>query len=114
MKAIFTALVCALALMFSPFGVQAQSGVTVTRQGNTFVQVTTKGGKSSAQQTKYTYEVGGKKYPIFITKNGRCFINKVSSKSGKEYKYYLDEETSKTIAKEMGITYVPKQQTKQK
>ena len=103
-----------LVVLIASFSMPVMAQAQVTRQGNTFVQVSTKSGKSSAQQTKYTYEVGGKKYPIFITKNGRCFINKVSSKSGKEYKYYLDEETSKTIAKEMGITYVPKQPKSQK
>lgn len=92
-----------------PCETQAQT----KREGNTFIQQTSRNQASSAIKTKYTWEdTKGNSYPIYITNNGRCFVNKVSSKTGKEYKYYLDEETSKTIASEMGINYVPKQSKK--
>ena len=111
MRKFFTVLMCALALVLCPFGVQAQQ--TVSRQGNTFVSTSTRSSASSAKETKYTWKSPkGEEYKIFITKNGRCFVNKVSGKTGKEYKYYLPEEISKTVAKEMGITYVPKQTKK--
>lgn len=96
---------------FSVLPCEAQA--QIKREGNVFIQQNSKSQTSNAVQTKYVWQDSkGNKYPVFITKNGRCFVNKVSSKTGKEYKYYLDEETSKTIAKEMGITYIPKQSKK--
>ena len=92
---------------------EAEAQAQTRREGNTFIQQSSRNSATSAIQTKYTWEdTKGNSYQIYITSNGRCFVNKVSSKTGKEYKYYLDEETSKTIAKEMGITYVPKQSKK--
>lgn len=56
--------------------------------------------------TPFTFkDKDGKIYPIYISKNGRCYIIK-TSKNGKEYKYYLGEEISKDICKELGIEYV--------
>lgn len=92
-----------------PCEAQAQT----RREGNTFIQQSSRNSATNVIKTKYTWkDTKGNSYQIYITSNGRCFVNKISSKTGKEYKYYLDEETSKTIAKEMGITYVPKQSKK--
>lgn len=92
---------------------EAEAQAQTRREGNTFIQQSSRNQASSAIQTKYTWKDSkGTEYPIFITKNGRCFVNKISSKTGREYKYYLDEKTSRTIANEMSITYVPKQSKK--
>lgn len=82
---------------------------TITRSGNTFTATSTRSAKSSATETKYEYkDTDGKTYKIFISRNGRCYIKRVSAKSGKEYNKYLPEATSREIAKEMGIEYKEK------
>ena len=108
MKTLVKVMLGVLIALFSiSLDAQAQS---FTRNGNTFVSTSTrKSDASTAEKTKYTWaDNKGKEYSIFITKSGRCFVNKVSGKTGKEYKYYLDEELSKTICKELGVTYTPK------
>lgn len=91
------------------FTVQVASAQGVVRKGNTFEQVSKKENASTAQKTPFTYKDSkGKVYPIFITKNGRCFVMKVSSKTNKEYKMYMKEEISREICKEMKITYKEK------
>ena len=75
----------------------------VVRDGDTFkVEKTTSVNQDT--QTKYTWEdKEGKKYPIFITKRGACYVKKVSKKTGKEYKYYLPKDIKETIKKELNI-----------
>lgn len=83
---------------------------TINRNGNNFVAESTKTSKSAGQAigTKYTYtDTDGKTYSIWLSKNGRAYIIR-TSKSGKEYKKYLTEEISRTICKEMGVTYTEK------
>lgn len=77
---------------------------SVNREGNNFIQVQTVK-QSSDKETVYTYTIKDNTYPIYITKNGRCYIIRVS-KNGNEYKQYLPEEVSRQICTEMGITYV--------
>ena len=72
-------------------GVQAQS---VVKSGNTFTQVSNKGGKSSSKETKtqYTFKDSkGNAYSIYLSSTGKAFIKKVSKKTGKEYKQYMPE-----------------------
>lgn len=96
-------LFCGLALS------QAQN---IVREGNNFTQ--TKTVKSSVEKTNFTYTIQEKAYPVFInTESGKCFINKVSSKTGKEYRYYLPEEVAKQICNELNIEYKSKEQKKQ-
>lgn len=91
------------------FTVQVASAQDVVRKGNTFEQVSKRESTSTAQKTPFTYKDSkGKVYTIFITKNGRCFVMKVSSKTGKEYKMYLKEEICREICKELKITYKEK------
>lgn len=108
MKTLVKVMLCVLTMLLS-FSIEAQAQ-SFNRKGNTFEQVASK--KSSATpaiKTAYTWKDNkGADYPIYITQNGRCFVNKVSGKTGKEYKYYLNEEISKTVCKELGVTYVPK------
>ena len=95
-----------IAILLGVYNVNAQS---FTRNGNTFTQVTTKSVAKSTVKTKFTWKDSkGIVYPIFITSNGRCFINKVSSKTNKRYKYYLKEDLAKEICKVLNITYKKK------
>lgn len=60
-----------------------------------------------ATETKFTFkDKDGKIYPIYISKNGKCYIYRISKKTGNEYKYYLGEAISKDICKELGIEYI--------
>lgn len=72
------------------------------REGDTFVQDTTKTfRKSEGKETKYTYkDRNNKVYPIFITSSGAVYINKVSAKTGKEYRMYLPKGIKEAITKE--------------
>lgn len=67
----------------------------VKREGNTFVEV--KSDKVSLKNdslTAMTYKAkDGKEYPIYLSKNGKAFIVRVSKKSGREYKQYLPQVT---------------------
>ena len=62
---------------------------------------------SLATETKFTFkDKSGNIYPIYISKNGKCYIYRISKKTGNEYKYYLGEAISKDICKELGIEYI--------
>lgn len=104
MKHFIAVALCVLTMLLCcSLATQAQ---TYNRKGNNFEQVSSKNTGSKSTKTQYTWtDSRGKTYPIYITNNGRCFINKVSAKSGKEYKYYLPKEVSQQIAKELGIKY---------
>ena len=77
------------------------------RVNNTFVTTTI---KATAEKTKYQWQdASGKKYDVYISKkSGACYVLRTSQKSGKEYKYYLPEEITVQICKEMGIKRVKK------
>lgn len=63
----------------------------------------------SPQITDFQWEFNiNEKYPIYINSNGRCFVYKCS-RTGKKYRYYLDEIISKKIAERLGIKYTYKQ-----
>jgi hypothetical protein len=70
---------------------------SVTRQGNVFVQDSSKSNKIQKDHpllTKYYYLASdGTKYPIYMSANGKCFIIRTSNKTGKQYKQYLPEVT---------------------
>ena len=104
MKKLFFAIAIAMA---SVFNVSAQSYV---REGNTFVQQSnTNRSQSTATKTKYTWkDKEGKAYPIYLSKNGRAYVMRVSKKTGNEYKFYLGEDISRQVCKEMGVVYVEK------
>lgn len=80
---------------------------TVSRKGNTF-EISSNRTKSEPVKTKFTAKIGDAEYPIYITSNGSCFVNKTSSKTGKEYRYYLNPEISQQICKELNIEYKSK------
>lgn len=75
------------------------------REGKEFVQVQSerKSAESKDVRTVYTWkDAKGNVHPIWITPKGAAYIKRISSKTGKEYKYYLPKELAKEITKEMG------------
>lgn len=106
MKKIFVAAVLFIAALS---GVNAQdnnkSNNNVTREGKTFIA---QGAKTKAEniKTEYSYtDTDGKTYEIWLSKNGRAFILRIS-KTGKDYRKYLGEEISRQICQEIGREYV--------
>ncbi len=74
--------------------------------GNNYTNVTKGRQSSQGTETPYTWsDRSGTKYNIFVCQNGRCYVNKTSGKTGKKYKYYLNEDISKDVAKKVGIEY---------
>lgn len=81
-------------------GVRPAAAQDVKRQGNCFVQQKSSNKASTGTKTKYTFKAkDGKVYPIYLSKNGKAFIIRVSKKTGNEYKQYLPEVTAQ-ISKE--------------
>ena len=94
-----TALFIAFAVSF---GCTAMRGQNVVRKGDTFVQVSSKKHKGDSILTKHTYvDSDGKKYPIYLSSNGKAFIYR-KSRTGKKYKMYLPQIT-KQIAESYGF-----------
>lgn len=97
----------------------AMMSVNMTAQSfvvkdNTYTSVSTKK-KTEGKKTPYQYEArDGKKYDIYILSDGRCYTNRVSGTTGKEYRSYLKEEISKDIAKKVGVNYTYVKKTKKK
>jgi hypothetical protein len=89
----------------------AANAQTYTRSGNTFISST--GERDKAVKTKFTWKDSkGREYPVYISSSGSCFVIRVSSKTGKEYKSYLGPEISEQICKELGIEYKNKKGNK--
>ena len=71
----------------------------VAREGDTFIQQTTRGASANTdQETSYLWrDSKGNEYPIILhtytkgEKAGKetCYVWKVSAKTGKKYKYYI-------------------------
>lgn len=102
-------LLVAITLISVITAVGQNSHTKVERQGNQFIETKV---SQTGTLTPYTYiDKDEIEYQIYVMDNGRCYINKVSKKSGKTYKKYLDEDTCKTICKELNVpyTYVKKQ-----
>lgn len=73
-----------------------------TRQGKQYSAVKKTSDKKEVN-TGFTWKDSkGNVYDIYITDNNACYIKKISSKTGNEYRQYLAKEISAEIAKEMG------------
>lgn len=48
----------------------------------------------------------GERYNIFLSKNGRAYVKKISQKTSKIYKKYLPEKLAKEVCKKYGVKYV--------
>lgn len=78
-----------VALMLLSLGISAQN---VTRQGNTFTQVSNKKSEGKDSLTAYQYvDSKGNVYKVWLSSTGKAFIWKASKKTGKTYKQYLPE-----------------------
>lgn len=106
MKKIFVAAVLFIAALSGVSAQDNNKSNNVTREGKTFIA---QGAKTKAEniKTEYSYtDTDGKTYEIWLSKNGRAFIIRVS-KTGKDYyRKYLGEEISRQICKEIGREYV--------
>lgn len=67
----------------------------VVQRGKEFVEVVDSTKKSGAKQSEFNYrDKDGKKYPIYISDRGNCYILK-TSKNGKVYRKYLPDVAKK-------------------
>lgn len=79
---------------------QVRSEQVISRQGDNFTFV--KSPKQKPVKTKFTFtDSHGEIYSIFVNHNGKCYISKVSKKSGKEYRQYLGDSISTQICREI-------------
>jgi hypothetical protein len=99
-----------ITLLLATLASQAQEQKRYTREGDTFIEVKATP-TSTDQKTAYTWkDAKGKEYPIYLhdykqgEKKGRttAYVIRTSSKTGKEYKYYLPdgERIAEEIIKE--------------
>lgn len=97
-----------LMFLLSTCPAQAQ----VVKQGHTFSYANS--GRATQQKdtllTSYTFKDSkGTEYPIIINKaNGRCWVWRKSSKTGRMYKSYLKPDMAKEVCKELDIPYIEK------
>lgn len=92
-------------IAFLAFNV-SNAEVKATREGKIFIQNAHHSSTGVVKSTPYTWKDSkGVEYPIMMSANGSCFVNKISSKTGKEYKYYLGPKISEEICRELGVEY---------
>ena len=105
-KYIFAFIIAITAIFCIPTNIYSQN---FKREGTTFVSTKTATVKSEPTKTRFTWKDSkGQEYPIYISSTGSCFIIKVSSKTNKEYRMYLNPELSQQICKELNIEYKSK------
>ena len=96
----------ALVLGTMTAAVANDSTKVVIREGNNFSFAQTQKKGKSETKTEYTFTIKDVAYDVYISGNGRCYIYRVSQKTGNMYKYYLPENVARTICAELGIEYV--------
>lgn len=96
-------IIFALALIMCTITMSATTDTTYVREGTNFTKVQTVH-QSTDIKTIYTYTIKDISYPIWITKNGRCYIIR-TSRNENEYKQYLEESISREICKELNVEY---------
>lgn len=65
--------------------------VTKDADGN-YVSVSTKRETKAKDTGKVFIDKQGKRYPVYVSENGKLFCMRVSKKTNKEYRYYLTEQ----------------------
>lgn len=96
MKHIITLLV---ALILSATGY-----ADVVRNGNVITITKTTTLVNEKQSTGLYYQDSkGNQYLIYKSENGKFYVIKTSSKTGKEYKYYLPQKLQEALKKELNI-----------
>ena len=100
-------LIVSIIMLASVFTASAGNPSNYTKEGNVFrVEKTEK--SSTPEDTGFLWEDSkGNQYTIYIGPSGACYVNRVSQKTGKQYKYYLGEEISREICKSLGREYKP-------
>lgn len=95
-------------LMMCCFTVSAQSVHKEQINGITVLSVEKANNTDNHLKTSFQYkDSGGVLYNIWVNKNnGRCYIYKISKKTGKQYKYYLPESICLEVCNTMGIEYI--------
>lgn len=84
------------------------SEVTFKKEGTTYSSNSTRG-TSVEKKTGFTWKDSkGVEYPIYMSSTGSCYIKRISSKTGKEYKQYLGKEVSADICAQLGVKYTPR------
>ena len=102
-------IICALILIATLFCVSVDAQTPYNREGDNFELVHKEKKTSEPIKTKYTFTRKGKKYPVYITKNGACYIETPDTKSGRTY---LKAEIRDVICKEMGIAHKTRKSVK--
>ena len=73
----------------------------VIKEDNKF-KVESSSNKGEPIMTDYIWETkDGKEYNIYVTLKGVFFINKISSKTNKPYKYYLSKEAQSKLKEQL-------------
>ena len=93
---IIAAIFIACFIWFCLFCCDKAQAQNVQLIGKTFVeQKTDTVSRPQAKKTDYVFidKSDGGVYPIWISSKGKCFIIKVSKKTGNEYRKYLPEVT---------------------
>lgn len=85
-------IVLLLGLLAVSHGLKAQN---VVREGNMFIaQPDTTYRGPDAMPTNFTYKDSTGVYPVYLSKNGKAFIKKVSKRTGRVYPKYLPKITA--------------------
>ena len=99
---IFAFIVLLLGFLALSMGIKAQN---VVRKGNMFIaQEDTTYHGPDAMPTTYTYKDSTGVYPVYISKNGKAFIKKVSKKTGRVYPKYLPKVTEQINKEKNGTS----------
>lgn len=89
-------------------GVNAQTQDSTFRKEGNIYSSSSKKSATVEKQTGFTWKDSkGNEYPIFMSSTGSCYIKKISSKTGNEYKQYLGKDISTDICKQLGVNYNP-------
>lgn len=91
-------IIIAIALLLT-IGAQAQSQ-KYQINGNNIIAVSQTKVKKEAQKTSYTYTIKGKTYEVYKGAKGSYYIIRTSTKTGKEYKYYLPKDVQQMLKKQ--------------
>jgi hypothetical protein len=79
--------ILAMMMFFASAALFTASAEVIVR-GTTITEV-----QKQDQITDFTYiDKDGKVYPVWISKNKKFYVKKISKKTGKEYKHYLPKD----------------------
>lgn len=83
-------IILAIAMLLT-IGAQAQTQ-KYQINGNNIVAVSQAKQKKEAQKTPYTFTIKGKTYEVYKGAKGSYYIIRTSTKTGKDYRYYLPKD----------------------